>query len=159
MKFSTITLLVASAAAHKLNRLDATDLLATNEDHACDFIDDKGEEISTSLMPEYVQLHEEDEDTTEVTAEDTSSDGMAGGLQGLMTAQSSLHRIANAMHPKPPQADQFQALAGKLEIELTPEILNLGTNEAISNALIGAALEAGKTEDDIAAAMGEQPAQ
>ncbi len=24
--------------------------------HACDFIDDAGEEISTSLMPEYVQL-------------------------------------------------------------------------------------------------------
>ena len=28
--------------------------------HACDFIDEAGEEISTSLMPEYVQLNDEE---------------------------------------------------------------------------------------------------
>ena len=110
-------------------------------------------------MPEYVQLQNEDDGDADATTEmaaapDTSDDSMAGGLQGLMTAQSSLHRIANAMHPKPPQADQFSALASKLEIELTPEILNLGTNEAISNALIEAAVAQGKTEDDITAALG-----
>ena len=36
--------------------------------HACDYIDDNGEEISTSLMPEYVQLdakiHMRDDDDT-----------------------------------------------------------------------------------------------
>ena len=30
--------------------------------HACDFIDDNGEEISTSLMPEYVQLSDNTDD-------------------------------------------------------------------------------------------------
>ena len=30
--------------------------------HACDFVDDNGEEISTSLMPEYVQLSDEVEE-------------------------------------------------------------------------------------------------
>jgi hypothetical protein len=28
--------------------------------HACDFVDDDGEEISTSLMPEYIQLSDEE---------------------------------------------------------------------------------------------------
>ena len=28
--------------------------------HACDFVDDNGDEISTSLMPEYVQLNDEE---------------------------------------------------------------------------------------------------
>ena len=28
--------------------------------HACDFVDDHGEEISTSLMPEYVQLNDDE---------------------------------------------------------------------------------------------------
>ena len=53
-----------------------------------------------------------------------------------------------------PQVDQFKALAEKLDIELTPELLGLGTNEAISNALIEIAMGMGKTESDITAAMG-----
>ena len=28
--------------------------------HACDFVDDSGEEISTSLMPEYVQIRDDE---------------------------------------------------------------------------------------------------
>ena len=50
--------------------------------------------------------------------------------------------------------DQFKALAGKLDIELTPELLSLGSNEAVSNALIEVALGMGKSEDDISKAMG-----
>ena len=53
-----------------------------------------------------------------------------------------------------PSIDQFKALAEKLEIELTPELLGLGSNEAISNALIEIAMGMGKTEDDITKAMG-----
>ena len=45
-----------------------------------------------------------------------------------------------------PQVDQFKALAEKLDIELTPELLGLGSNEAISNALIEIAMGMGKTE-------------
>ena len=53
-----------------------------------------------------------------------------------------------------PSVDQFKALADKLDIELTPELLSLGSNEEISNALIEIALGMGKTEADITAAMG-----
>ncbi len=35
-----------------------------HQKHACDFVKDDGEEISTSLMPEYVQLRD-DEATAE----------------------------------------------------------------------------------------------
>jgi len=31
-----------------------------HQKHACDFVDDSGEEISTSLMPEYVQLRDDE---------------------------------------------------------------------------------------------------
>ena len=51
MKYSTI-LLLAGASAVTLKK----SMLMTSEAHACDYIDDKGEEISTSLMPEYVQI-------------------------------------------------------------------------------------------------------
>ena len=53
-----------------------------------------------------------------------------------------------------PQVEQFKALADKLDIELTPELLSLGSNEEISNALVEIALGMGKTESDITAAMG-----
>lgn len=36
--------------------------MRVHQKHACDFVDDSGEEISTSLMPEYVQLR--DDETT-----------------------------------------------------------------------------------------------
>ena len=42
--------------------------------HACDYVDDNGEEISTSLMPEYIQLQSDirlrdEEDSVEATQE------------------------------------------------------------------------------------------
>ena len=43
--------------------------------HACDYVDDNGEEISTSLMPEYIQLqseiriHDAEDDSVEATQE------------------------------------------------------------------------------------------
>ena len=39
---------------------------------------------------------------------------------------------------------------------MTPELLSLGSNEAISNALIEIAMGMGKTEDDITAALGSE---
>merc|ERR1719223_788409 len=53
-----------------------------------------------------------------------------------------------------PDVEQFKALAEKLDIELTPELLSLGSNEEISNALVEIALGMGKTEADITSAMG-----
>lgn len=41
--------------------------MRVHQKHACDFVDDSGEEISTSLMPEYVQLRDDE------TAADTQS--------------------------------------------------------------------------------------
>ena len=44
-------------------------------------------------------------------------------------------------------------MAQKLGIPFTPDLANLGTNSAISDALIEKAVAAGKTEDQINAAM------
>lgn len=72
---------------------------------------------------------------------------------GLMTAQSSLHRIGMAFKPKP-KSDQIREMAGKLDIEVTPDLLKMDDNEAITNALVEIATKAGKSEDEIAAALG-----
>ena len=45
-------------------------------------------------------------------------------------------------------------MARKLDIEFTPELMKLGNNEAISNALVEIAVQNGKSEDEIAAALG-----
>jgi hypothetical protein len=42
------------------------------ESHACDFIDEAGEEISTSLMPEFLQLNDE-EPEAEAPAEEAAA--------------------------------------------------------------------------------------
>ena len=47
----------------------------------------------------------------------------------------------------------MQELAGKLGIDCTQEMLLLNTNEDISEALVAAALRAGKSEAEITAAM------
>ena len=50
MKFTlAIAFLLAITSAHKITQLNSNH-------HACDFIEDNGEEVSTSLMPEYCQL-------------------------------------------------------------------------------------------------------
>lgn len=55
-------------------------------------------------------------------------------LKGLMNARDSLHRMsAFASRPK---KDKIKEMAKKLDIEFTPELMKLGTNEAISNALV-----------------------
>ena len=82
-----------------------------------------------------------------------SPDDPSKQLQGLMTAQESLHRISSAFSPKP-QADKVKEMAQKLGIEMTPELLGLGNNEAISNALVEIAVGMGKTEEEIGAALG-----
>jgi len=80
------------------------------------------------------------------------NDDPAGQLQGLMNAQASLHRLTSAFSAKP-NLDKVTAMAQKLGIPMTPELMQLGTNEAISNALVEIAVGMGKTETEISAAL------
>ena len=67
MKYTlVIAALLATTSAHKITQLNSC-----NNEHACDFIEDNGEEVSTSLMPEYVQL----ESTVQARDEDDSVEG------------------------------------------------------------------------------------
>ena len=53
MKYTiAIAALLAVSSAHRLNQL-------TSNKHATDYINEDGSEVSTSLMPEYVQLNAE----------------------------------------------------------------------------------------------------
>lgn len=45
-------------------------------------------------------------------------------------------------------------MAQKLGIPMTPELMQLGNNEAISNALVEIAVGMGKSEDEITKALG-----
>ena len=59
MKAFTYFALIASCQAVRLTELHKSIIESTGM-HACDFVDDNGDEISTSLMPEYVQLNDEE---------------------------------------------------------------------------------------------------
>lgn len=86
--------------------------------------------------------------------ENIKNDDPAGQLQGLMNAQASLHRLTSAFSAKP-NLDKVSGMAQKLGIPMTPELMQLGTNEAISNALVEIAVGMGKTEQEINAALTE----
>jgi hypothetical protein len=47
-------------------------------------------------------------------------------------------------------------MAQKLGIPMTPELMQLGTNEAISNALVEIAVGMGKSETEISNALGAE---
>jgi hypothetical protein len=49
-------------------------------------------------------------------------------------------------------------MAQKLGIPMTPELMQLGNNEAISNALVEIAVGMGKSEDEITKALGPEEA-
>lgn len=87
--------------------------------------------------------------------ENIKNDDPAGQLQGLMNAQASLHRLTSAFSAKP-NLDKVTGMAQKLGIPMTPELMQLGTNEAISNALVEIAVGMGKTEQEISAALGAE---
>ena len=71
-----------------------------------------------------------------------------------MNAQQSLKRITGAFAAKP-NHDKVSAMAQKLGIPMTDEMMQLGSNEAISNALVEIAVGMGKSENEISAALGE----
>jgi hypothetical protein len=53
-----------------------------------------------------------------------------------------------------PSEEKVKDMAKKLGVEFTPDLMQLGSNEAISNALVEIAVSQGKSEDEIAAALG-----
>lgn len=64
MKAFVYLALIASVQSVKLvnhseNKITNKTMIESKGMHACDYIDDNGEEISTSLMPEYVQIESE----------------------------------------------------------------------------------------------------
>ena len=61
----TIATLALISSSQAIN-LSQNQHMHIKNKHACDFVDDNGEEVSTSLMPEYVQL--KDDDATAETA-------------------------------------------------------------------------------------------
>jgi len=69
-----------------------------------------------------------------------------------MNAQQSLHRLTSAFASKP-NTDKVEAMAKKLGIPMTPELMQLGNNEAISNALVEIAVSEGKIEAEICVSL------
>ena len=53
-----------------------------------------------------------------------------------------------------PNFDKIKDLGAKLGVEVTQEIMQLGDNTAISNALVEIAVANGKSEAEITAALG-----
>ena len=66
MKIISITLLALFAEAHKLTQTNNQNLVSHHKDkHACDYIDDKGQEIETSLAVQLdSQINLKDDDDT-----------------------------------------------------------------------------------------------
>ena len=52
------------------------------------------------------------------------------------------------------QVKQFKALSDKLGLEMSDDMIVGQSAEDVSNAIIGAALESGKSQEDVEAAMG-----
>ena len=106
-------------------------------------------------MEANVQAADQKKAEQDAAAANTGGDDPASQLQGLMNAQASLKRIGSAFSTKP-NVDKISQMAQKLGIPMTPEIMQLGNNEAISNALVEIAVGMGKTEEEIAAALGPE---
>lgn len=96
-----------------------------------------------------------DEKKAQQDAAPTSGDDAESQLKGLMNAQQSLKRIGQAFSTKPNE-DKITQMAQKLGIPMTPELMQLGNNEAISNALVEIAVGMGKSEEEIAASLGPE---
>ena len=89
----------------------------------------------------------------EAFSQTSNSDDPAAQLQGLMNAQSSLKRMTSAFSTKP-NFEKIADFGKKLGFEVPDEIMKLGDNEAISNALVEMAVGMGISEDRIAEVMG-----
>ena len=67
---AVLALISSSSAVTLVHKTRESSAIQTGAKHACDFIDDNGEEISTSLMPEYVQLSDNTDDAQSEVAKE-----------------------------------------------------------------------------------------
>ena len=64
------------------------------------------------------------------------------------------HEVAEEGAITDDQVKQFKALSEKLGLDMTEDMMVGQSAEDVSNAIIGAALESGKSQDEVEAAMG-----
>ena len=85
-------------------------------------------------------------------------DSAAGSVIPAQRSQTNSQDITFGAHGQKPDESknvmtQVQKMADKLEIPLTPELLQVGDNAAISSALIDMAVASGRSQKEIDAAM------
>ena len=64
------------------------------------------------------------------------------------------HEVAEEAAITDDQVKQFKALSEKLGLDMTEDMMVGQSAEDVSNAIIGAALESGKSQEEVEAAMG-----
>ena len=95
-----IALISTASAVNLVHRTRETSNVQTSAKHACDFIDDNGEEISTSLMPEYVQLSDNTDDAQSEVAKEKEK---WANMQAQMDAA-----VADADAKRAEQQNQYE---------------------------------------------------
>ena len=74
----------------------------------------------------------------------------------VATIRVSSHSQAEGDAITDDQVKQFKSLSEKLGLDMTEDMMTGQSPEDVSNAIIGAALESGKTQEEVEAAMGGQ---
>ena len=98
--FAIVALLQSTSAVTLVHRTRESSNIQTGARHACDFIDDNGEEISTSLMPEYVQLSDNTDDAQSEVAKEKEK---WANMQAQMDAA-----VAQADQKRAEQQSQYE---------------------------------------------------
>ena len=75
-------------------------------------------------------------------------------LFALLASVNAIRFAVDGSDMRPAQFKMVSNMAADLGVELTPELMQLKSNEEISNKIIEMAMEAGKTEEEISAALG-----
>ena len=119
MKNLLICALLSVTAAHKLKQ---------HSKHACDFIEESGEDMDKSLNPENKNF--------------------------FLQTGSNIKFEADGSDMSRAQYTMVKNMAFDLGVPLTPELMQLRSNEEISNKIIEIAMSMGKTEEEIGAALG-----
>ena len=102
--------------------------LHSKEVHACDFINDDGTEKDMSLNPNNSEF--------------------------FLQTSSNIKFEADGSDMSRAQYTMVKNMASDLGVPLTPELMQLRSNEEISNKIIEMAMEMGKSEEEIGAALG-----
>ena len=99
----TIATLALISSSQAIN-LSQNQHMHSQNKHACDFVDDNGEEVSTSLMPEYVQLNDDD-----ATAETATAAPASLAQDDVASTREKFQQMQAQMDAAVAQADQKRA--------------------------------------------------